>query len=428
MPNFVPMTNVPSIANFILLFALALFFGLAFEELNSRGGPWRPGGIRTFPLLALSGGLLHLLDPVREIPFAVGLLVLGACLVVYYHRHIDDKDAEGRPNVTLALPFCNVLAYILGPMSLVSPPWIPVGVTVAAVLLLVEREQLHRFAWRLPVEEIITAGKFLILTGIILPLLPNQPVTDLTSITPHQVWLAVLAVCTLSYASYLVQRYVTRARSGLWIAVLGGLYSSTATTVALARRMAADPGARREGQAGIVLATAVMYVRILVVVAIFNLPLAEGLAAALLGLSAFGVALAALSYIRDPVSQKSSRPHTPLRNPLELTAALLFATLFIVVSIASTWVKSRFGETGTYSLAAIVGFTDIDPFVLSVAESGTASLPIIGATKAILVASSSNNLLKAVYTASFAGRKASFRAVAGLSVLAIAGLAVAYSL
>lgn len=422
------MIGIPTVVDFILLLSLAFFFGLAFEELNSKRGPARPGGIRTFPLLALIGALLHLLDPVREIPFAVGLLVLGGCLIVYYQNHIDDKDAEGRINVTLAPPFCNVLAYVLGPVTLVFPPWIPVGMTVAAVLLLTERERLHYFAWHVPTEEIVTAGKFLVLTGIILPLLPNVPVTDLTSITPHQVWLAVLAVCTLSYVSYLIQRYVAVAGSPLWLAVLGGLYSSTATTVVIARRMVGDPGGRREGEVGIVLATAIMYLRILVIVAVFNLSMAEGLAAELLGLCALGIALAATIYITSPVAQKSSQPRQPPRNPLELSAAVIFAILFIVVSIASTWVKSRFGETGTYSLAAIIGFTDIDPFVLSVAESGTISLPMIAAIKAILVASASNNLLKAIYTASFAGRKVGFRAMASLSILSVAGLAIAYRL
>ena len=91
-------------------------------------------------------------------------------------------------------------------------------------------------ARQLELPEIVTAGKFLILTGIILPLLPNEPVTQLTRVTPYQAWLALVAVCTLSYGSYLLQRYWTSNRSAFVTAILGGLYSSTATTVVLARR------------------------------------------------------------------------------------------------------------------------------------------------------------------------------------------------
>ena len=99
--------------------------------------------------------------------------------------------------------------------------------------------------------------------------------TDLTSITPRQVWLAMLAVCTVSYASYLLQRYVVPSGAGLLTAVLGGFYSSTATTVVLARRARTEPAALRQAQTGIVLAASVMYLRLLIIVFFFNRPLAS---------------------------------------------------------------------------------------------------------------------------------------------------------
>ena len=202
------MTTLPPIAGFLLLLGLGFFFGLAFEEFHAQGGQARPGGVRSFPLLALAGALLYRLDTERLLPLSVGLLVLGLWLTCYYWRHVAETDPEGRPNVGLMVPICNVLAYLLGPIALAEPPWMAIGVTVVAVLLLTAREKLHRFARGLAVDEIVTAGKFLILTGLVLPFLPNEPVTHLTEITPHQVWLAVLAVATVSYASYLLQRYV----------------------------------------------------------------------------------------------------------------------------------------------------------------------------------------------------------------------------
>lgn len=421
------MTIVPSITSFGLLFALALFFGLAFEEVNARGGTWRPGGIRTFPLLALIGGLLHLLDPVHEIPFAIGLLVLGACLVVYYHQYITNKDAEGRPNVTLALPFCNILAYALGPISLTAPPWVAVGVTVAAVLLLAERDQLHRFAWRLPPEEIITAGKFLLLTGLVLPLLPAHPISALIPVTPRQVWLAVLAVCALSYSSYLLQRYVVPRNGVLWMSLLGGLYSSTSTTIALARSAAKDPATGAAARTGIVLATAVMYLRLLTIVAFFNWSLAERLAPLLLTLFGlaivFGCILGRLGRATSRVLPDPSGPH----NPLEITAAFIFAALYILTSLAASWGRNAFGMAGVFPIAGIVGFTDIDPFVLSLAQGNATQLPLGDAASAIVVAASSNNVLKAVYAAIFGPRSASIGAGIALIALAAAGIGLAFA-
>jgi len=415
------MTTIPPVASFLLLLGLGFFFGLAFEEFHAQDGQVRPGGVRSFPLLALAGGLLYRLDTGRLLPLGVGLLVLGAWLTCYYWRHLGETDPEGQPNVGLMVPICNVLAYLLGPVAFGEPPWVAIGATVAAVLLLTAREKLHGFARQIEVGEIVTAGKFLILTGLVLPFLPNEPVTRLTEITPHQVWLAVLAVCIVSYASYLLQRYVAPAGGGLWVAVLGGLYSSTATTVVLARRARAEPTTLREVQTGIILATSVMYLRLLVIIAIFDRPLAAALAPALLVLSLAGLVLAGLWYLRNRVPTAPQSAVKPPTNPLELTAALVFAALFVVISLASTWVRTEFGEAGLYGLAAIVGAADIDPFVLSIAAGSAAPLPVTAGVAAILIAASSNNLLKAAYAAIFAGGRATLAPAVALALLALGG-------
>jgi uncharacterized membrane protein (DUF4010 family) len=301
---------------------------------------------------------------------------------------------------------------------------VAVGVTVTAVLLLTARAKLHDFARRIELGEIVTAGKFLILTGLMLPLLPNEPVTRFTEITPHQVWLAVLAVCTVSYASYLLQRYVAPAGGVLWSAVLCGLYSSTAATVVLARRAGAEPVALRQLQSGIILATSVMYLRLLTIVAVFNWPL--GLTPTLVLLSAFGAIVAGLWYRRAHGPASPAAASEPPSNPLELSTAFVFAALFIAISLASTWVKSRPGSGGIELLAAVVGVSDIDPFVLSLARGGAPVLPVLVGAVAILIAAASNNLLKAAYTVSVAGIRVSMVPVAGLSLLAAGGLAAAF--
>ena len=420
------MTTETPVTGFLLLLGLGFFFGLAFEEFNAQSGLARPGGVRSFPLLALAGGLLYRLDPSRLAPVTAGLLVLGAWLSLYYWRHIADLDPEDRPNVGLMTPVCNILAYLLGPIAFAEPAWVSIGVAVVAVLLLTAREKLHGFARRLEVGEIVTAGKFLVLTGLVLPFLPSHPVTALTDITPHQVWLAVLAVCTVSYASYLLQRYVAPRDGGLWTAVLGGFYSSTATTVVLARRAGGAPTQLVQTQTGIMLATAIMYLRLLIVVALFNRTLAMALAPALVALAAAGLVFAALWYWLRPAEKGGVTAADPPGNPLELSAALIFAGLFVAVSLAASWVRMQFGATGLYALAGIVGLTDIDPFVLSIASGGGTPIPAGTAVGAILIAASSNNVLKAVYTAAFAGRRAAIPPAIALMLLALGGIGAAW--
>jgi uncharacterized membrane protein (DUF4010 family) len=271
------------------------------------------------------------------------------------------------------------------------------------VLLLTAREELHGLARRIELREIVNAGRFLLLTGFVLPLLPDTPVTDLSSITPRQVWLAMVAVCSVSYAGYLLQRFVAPASAGLLTAVLGGLYSSTAATVVLARRARAETLASRQTQTGIVLATGIMYPRLLIVIAVFNRDLALAAAPAMLGLAAAALVLAAALYWFGPTRQTAGPAPVAPANPLEFGAAAVFAALFIAVSLASSWAARHFGTAGIYVLAVIVGVSDIDPFVLSLAQNGAGTgSPHVGVV-AILLATSSNNLLKAAYAAAYAG-------------------------
>jgi uncharacterized membrane protein (DUF4010 family) len=419
------MTVAPSIAGLLLLLGLGFFFGLAFEEFHAQSNQKRPGGIRSFPLLALMGALLYRLDPTHLVPLSAGLLALSAWLTCYYWCHIGETDAEGFPNVGLMVPICNVLAYLLGPVVLAEPPWVAIGATVAAVLLLTARHELHGFARRIELGEIVNAGRFLLLAGFVLPLLPDTPVTDLTPITPHQVWLAVVAVCTVSYASYLLQRYVAPPGAPLLVALLGGLYSSTATTLVLARRARAEPQTLRQAETGIILATAVMYLRLLLIIAVFNRPLALALTPKLLGLSALALVMAMGWYwMGGPRTRDEGTANAPA-NPLELVTAATFAVLFVVISIASSWATQRFGSAGIYALAAIVGVSDIDPFVLNLAQPEAAQIAIDVAVGAILVATSSNNLVKAVYALAYSGGQVRAAPVAALAALAACGIATA---
>ncbi|MGB5182721.1 MAG: DUF4010 domain-containing protein [Xanthobacteraceae bacterium] len=425
------MLTAPSPASIALLLGLSFFLGLAFEGFFAQSTQRRPGGIRTFPMLALAGGVLYLLDPSRFIPFTGGLVVLGAWLIVYYRAYVGALDEQGEPNAGIVVPVLNVHAYVLGAVALALPPWIAVTMTVVAVLLLTGREQLHTLARRIEIKEIVTAGQFLVLTGIVLPLLPNQPVTTLTPITPRQVWLALVVVCAFSYVSYLAQRYWAAAAGGLWMAALGGLYSSTAATVVLARQAKAEPALRRQAEAGITLATAIMYLRILAIVAIFNLGLARELILPLGALSLAGFIFCAVQYRwRAGANQQSAQAMhlAASANPLELGAAAIFALLFVAVSVITVLVKSQLGISGIYALAAIVGISDIDPFVLNLAQGGVAGIENAALAAAILIAASSNNILKAVYAAGFAGGKATVASAAALVALAIGGFAAAYAL
>ena len=170
---------------------------------------------------------------------------------------------------------------------------------------------------------------------------------------------------------------------------------------------------------------------LLFVVAVFNLGLARTLALPLGGLSVVGFVLCAMQYWlvkAAPGKTQASALRQAAANPLELGSAALFAALFVAVSLVSNWAKAKFGVSGIYTLAAIVGVTDIDPFVLNLAQGGVAGMDNAATAAAIMIAASSNNVLKAGYAVGFAGSRATAASVAALVALALAGLAAAYVL
>jgi uncharacterized membrane protein (DUF4010 family) len=176
-----------------------------------------------------------------------------------------------------------------------------------------------------------------------------------------------------------------------------------------------------ELEAGIVAATAMMYLRVLVVCSFFNLGLARVLMLPMLALAAVSAIIAA---VRARSAKRSARK-SDFSNPLQLSTALLFALLFVVVSMLTTLAQSHLGSAGIFALAAIVGVTDIDPFVLSLAQGGAATVGLTTAASAILIATSSNNVLKAIYSIVFSRMRAGIVPAIMLVSLAVLGVVAA---
>lgn len=401
-----------------LALALAVFVGLAFEGVYKAEARDNPGGIRTFPLLATIGSLLFLLQPTSLAPFVVGLAAVG----LWQFAHLSNTLREAGAHPSLMIPAASVLAYALGPAAITQPPWLVLAASVVTVVLIESREALHRLVHQIAPNEIITLGKFLILIGVVLPLAPRHSVVAWTPITPYQVWLALVATSTLSYASYLLQTYLPARSNALMPAVLGGLYSSTVTTVALARQQHAAGQVRREFSVGIIVATVIMYLRIGIIVAVFDWTLARQLLPALAGLALLGVAIALMDWLRAQPAEAAPLSHLPPPNPLQLATALGFAALFVGVAVLSNWVRDGFGQRGVFALAAITGAADIDPFVLSLSQGGVTAISLNSLCAAILIAASSNNLLKAAYALAFGGLRACRRPAMELALLALAGV------
>jgi uncharacterized membrane protein (DUF4010 family) len=332
------------------------------------------------------------------------------------------KTAQGQPGLIGIL--IALLSYLIGPIALKLPDWFLILFTMSALFVLNAKEKINRLTTTVSSEEIISLGKFLVLSGVILPLTPNTPIADFIPVSLHQTWLAVVVISGISYLGYLVQTYFMQGQGIVLTGAIGGVYSSTATTLVLARQSRAYPGDSNAPAAAIVLATAVMYLRLLAVVGIFKPSLCLSLLPGFLGLAVLSGGLAFWLVRGNSSSTPSTAWHSRPQNPLELTWAILFALLFVVIAAVTKFTIALYADRGLQWVAFFAGFADIDPFILSLLQGELSTSQAI--PKAITIAAASNNLLKAAYALALAERRTGWRA--GALLASLAGVTLAYGI
>ncbi len=396
---------------FIGTVALAFIIGLELHAYRRRDNASITaemlgfGTTRTLTLLAALGFVLWSIAPIT--PFCIGLGALSLFLLLDYRKRLKSGDASLLPAIIGLLAFC------LGPVLLTAPLAVVALLVIIILISLGEQAPIRRLSDAFPAEEGVTFAKFLILAGLILPILPATPIPYLAGITWIKVWQAVLVISGISYLAYLAHRYVFPRAGALLTGVLGGLYSSTAATVVLARtlRGGAAPG---YVPAAIVIATGMMYARLLAIIVLLgHMDAAMDLALPFGLLCAASLGCALLLSLGARTAAQPASPEPAAANPLDLPVAFLFAALFVFFAAVTNAVTTRFGIGGLHVLSFAVGFSDIDPFILSLLD-GKFQVGTQAVVNAILIASASNNILKAAYALILSRRKAALPAAGWL--------------
>ena len=406
----------PEGVKILLVLFLAFLTGLEREERHAGKGEYSFGGVRTFPLIGLIAYGISFLAAGAILPVTLGLAVVAGFLMLSYRNKLQSNPSAGVTSEMSALT-----TYVAAALVYREQFWIATTLTVASMLLLELKGTLEGLTRRIAPEEILTFTKFLLLTAVILPVLPNREFGPF-AINPAKTWLVVVAVSAVSYGSYVIQK-VTKGQGGVMLAaVLGGAYSSTVTTVVLARRAKLEN--RPHLFSGVTLvASGMMYLRLAGLVTIFNRSLITILGVPFLVLAAVSVAGGWLwSRVPDAKAGDVEREFEP-KNPLELRAALGFAALFVGMLVATHLVVTYLGKAGVFSLAVLMGVTDVDPFIMGMTQAAGGSATVGVAASAILIAASSNNLVKGIYAYSMSDRKTGVLSLSLLAALAAAGLA-----
>jgi uncharacterized membrane protein (DUF4010 family) len=414
--NIIP--NIPDeIIHFLLVLVFSLLIGLEQRRHHSsKEAAELFGTDRTFTFIGLLGYLLIVVNEKSFVPFLTGFVILGLLLGIHYYLKVREQQKYGLTSVILAL-----LTYSIPLLIMTQPIWLTLSFVVAILVITEMKDEFVTIMQKVSQDEFITLAKFIAFAGIILPLLPHGNISDSIPVSPYHIWLAIVVVSGISYASYLLKKLVFPKSSLTITGILGGLYSSTATTVILARKEKSESlGA--EAVSAIMMANGMMYLRILLLAFLFNTSVALRLVIPFLLMFVVSMVLSRTALMKADKQEITGKiVESPHRNPLEFRTALVFGILFVLFGLITHYVSQAYGNAGVTSLAFVVGVTDIDPFLMNLLQQKS-TLDVFVVALAILNATNSNNLLKMIYALSLSSKTVKKRMSLHFGILLLAGI------
>jgi uncharacterized membrane protein (DUF4010 family) len=354
------------------------------------------GGARTYPLVALAGALAALLG--RHFGAPVVVATFAAVVVFLVISYVDVVRRGSDRGITSEAAF--LVTFLLGALA-VSQDLIPqVGRRVFTVLstavvvtaLLSSKPIVQPLMRRVSREDVVSVLKFLIVALVLVPWLPDRNFGPLGALNLRVIGWMMLLVAGVSFVGYAATRLLGPERGLTVTGFVGGLVSSTAVTLAMSARSKTDKAMERPAALAVVLASSIVFVRVLAVVAFVNLQLAAAMAVPMLAMALVGLVACAFLY-RHSTQHRSGEP-LPLKNPVSLSSAFEFALLFAAVLAGSKAASHYLGSAGVYAAALLAGTADMDAIALSMADLAGDQVTLPVAATAVVLAGVTNTLVK----------------------------------
>ncbi len=379
----------------------------------------RAAGLRTHALSGLLGGiwgaLAHAGTGAGLLALALAFAVFTAVIALFRYREMEHENTFGATTVVAAM-----LAFALGALAVMGDVTAAAAAGVAAALLLALKVALHGWLKRLTWEELRAGLILAAMTVILLPLLPDRELARWFPVNPREVWLLTILIAALSFAGYVAIRFAGPKLGVLFSGLSGGLVSSTAVTLNMARLARQHRAREKLFAAAIMLASAVMMLRVLVVVGVVNIELVRILAVPLVLAALAQAAVAGVlgNWARDdaPVEE----PLT-LKNPFDLGVVLEFGALLALIMALAKGLAAWAGSEGAFALAAVSGLVDVDAISLTMARLAPVSLNADSAAFAILIAVTANSLSKVALATTAGGVRLAQHLAWGLAAAFAAG-------
>ena len=404
--------------------ALALALGLLVGvqrgwTLRDRPEGSRFAGIRTFALMGLTGGIAGALYASAQGPATVLLAAAALLVLIGYARANRVRGAVSGTGTMVGL-LTLACGYLAG-----SGEWLlGIAVTVAMVLLLALRTQLHGWVSRLSEREVLSIARFALIAMVILPLLPDKGYGPYQAWNPRQLWLVVVMVSGFSFAGYFATKALGATRGLLATAAAGSMVSSTAVTADLAGRLRDGSAEPQLLAAAIATASCTMVLRVILLTGLLA-PFALRPFALLVAPAALASLLFALWFLRraDWGRRQAPAEDMAVRNPFDIGPALLLTAMVMALTVAAHWVLGRFGDRGLATVLAISGTVDVDSAIITMGSLPQGTLAAQIAALVLAVPVTLNTLFKGAVAVGIAGWR--LGRLGALPLLAVALLVVA---
>lgn len=387
------MPEIPELGVLFQRFGIALGLGLMIGVEREREVRDAFAGIRTFPLIALLGcaaGLLN--DHFSHWSFAITFVIVAAFVLASYVL----TGSASAPGITTEI--ASLLVFLFGTLSWWQMPELAAALAVLTTLLLASKKWLENLSLRIGTQDITAALQFAVITLIVLPILPDQTFGPLEVINPREIWRMVVLIAGINLVGYALIK-ILGAQQGIWLAgLLGGLASSTAATLGFSRHSREEPHLAPALSLAIVLASTIMFVRVLAAVFAINPALARVLLVPITSVGGVGILGCAFLWFSQQMKskQKGDKEHLETKNPFELWSAIQFGLLFGLVLFIAKAAQEFLGTPGVYLSSVIAGGADVDAIVFSLSNLAKGDISERVAAQAITLAAMANTAVKAL--------------------------------
>jgi len=407
-----------SIHNFwykiLITFLIGLLIGVE-RERRKQEGETSFAGIRTYPMIALMGLTSALLTQlIGAVVFVVIMLSFTGLILIEYYNASKKGSIGGTSEVS------TILVFILGALVFFELYLISAAIGIVIAVLITYKAEFRAFANRIEKEDMFATIKFAIITLIILPLLPDKSYGPLEVLNPRTIWYMVVLIAGVSFIGYVLFKLIGTKKGVQLLSILGGIASSTAVTMSFTYRSKEVPELSRNFAAGIVLASSIMFPRVLLVILVLNKELANSL---LIPFSIFTLCGLISSLLLWRKSDSHNTEQINLTNPFKIMFAIKFGAIFAVILFISKAAQVYLGESGFYFTSLFSGFADVDAIALSIANLLETSITLKVATMGIVIAALANSLSKGVITVLFGSKELKKYSILGFSGI-IGGLVV----